>query len=69
MGLLADDDFRALQPCGSLVGEGAVGPSHGIGGGVGVGKHQDGVDGHLVGPCSGLVGDEIDQAGFLLGEV
>ena len=46
-----------------------MGPSHGIGGGVGVGKHQDGVDGHLVGPCSGLVGNETGKAGLLLGEV
>ena len=72
----------------SLAGEGAVGPSHDIGRGVGIGdlgdhavpdldvgeagwigKHQDGVQGHLVGPYSDLVGGETDAAGLFLGKI
>ena len=54
--------LSSVGRAGRLVGEGVEGPSHGIGGGVGVGKHQDGVNGHLVGPCCGLVGDETKKS-------
>ena len=73
---------------GVLAREGAVGQSHDIVRGVGVGdlgnhavpdldigeagwigKHQDGVQGHLGGPYYGLVDGATHEAGFLLGEL